>query len=588
MQACSCSFCGLRVELRQICGICEIMINRSSITATLEHTLEFLRSQGSYLIPAEAVTPLVERAATLLEKARVPGEVLYVGLLGGTGVGKSTVINALAQSEISSASDKRPFTDRAVVYRHRETPRGLEKISHLVRDADATHDSDVIRNLVLLDLPDFDSRMQENRRTLLAILPELDSIVWVASPEKYADAAFYRLIKEIAVNCDNFAFVLNKADQLIHRNGPDAYENLQRLTGDFLLRLKQDAGVDEPRIFGLSAAGELGDDQDPLLAGEFRRFREFLLKRHDAKEIASVKTGNLLEQTRRLLADLNTAVHPEEKEALLASVEQALVEDLEPKAAAGFKSSPILLDLQTSLTQWVMPLLLHSDSSIGPVRSFMKLLTLRGPRQSGAARGLEKVFRSAAESLSRDARSALEKMAAVMDTQMIRAFPRTKGLSRMETPEALLAKMTDTAHGLLAEEVEMRRKSLSGPFSFRTRLWQRILMALPLIVFIIRLSGPDSVAAWLDRPTLEGGLRIAMLFFTSLFGSEGLVGLVVLAMCELIIIWYLASARIKKLEKLADKLAASGIAHLQSGLDSVFDRLREERARDRSDNSKLN
>ena len=76
---------------------------------------------------------------------------------------------------------------------------------------------------------------------------------------------------------------------------------------------------------------------------------------------------------------------------------------------------------------------------------------------------------------------------------------------------------------------------------------------------------------------MEGALKIVLLFLTSLFGSEGLVGLAVLVMCELIIIWYLASNRIKKLEKWASRLADSGIMHLQSALDSVVARLRAER-----------
>ena len=45
---------------------------------------------------------------------------LTVGLLGGTGVGKSTLLNAIAGRTISRSGDRRPTTDRIVCYRHRD------------------------------------------------------------------------------------------------------------------------------------------------------------------------------------------------------------------------------------------------------------------------------------------------------------------------------------------------------------------------------------------------------------------------------------------------------------------------------------
>ena len=109
-------------------------LNRTSIAALLEQTLRFLEDEGAVLLPEDKRQSYIGTVKEILEKARHPGEVLYVGIMGGTGVGKSTLIDALARKEISRISEKRPFTDRAVVYRHRDTPRGLEKIISLLRD----------------------------------------------------------------------------------------------------------------------------------------------------------------------------------------------------------------------------------------------------------------------------------------------------------------------------------------------------------------------------------------------------------------------------------------------------------------------
>ena len=151
-------------------------MNRLSVAHILEQVQDFLQSDGALFLPEQQRDDHLQKTRSLLEKAREPGEVLYVGILGGTGVGKSTLIDALAREKISDASDKRPFTDRAVVYRHEDTPRGLEKVAHLIREQDAVHSSDTIRDLVLLDLPDFDSRDERNRATVMQILPLLDSV----------------------------------------------------------------------------------------------------------------------------------------------------------------------------------------------------------------------------------------------------------------------------------------------------------------------------------------------------------------------------------------------------------------------------
>jgi len=47
---------------------------------------------------------------TARERARFPGDAYVLALVGGTGVGKSTLLNALAGEEISTASARRPTT----------------------------------------------------------------------------------------------------------------------------------------------------------------------------------------------------------------------------------------------------------------------------------------------------------------------------------------------------------------------------------------------------------------------------------------------------------------------------------------------
>ena len=291
-------------------------------------------------------------------------------------MGKSTLINALAREKISDSSDRRPYTDKAVVYRYRDTARGLEKVSDLIRSPDAVHSAEEIRDLVLLDLPDFDSVEESNRHTVLRLLPELDSIVWVVSPEKYADAIFYRMVGNTGMHRDSFMFVFNKADELVGDGAPDRHGKLKEIQGDLTFRLRHEAGVEEPRVFSLSAANECrGTGYDTALAFEFQRFRDVLMVRRDAKEIASIKTVNLIEETRRLLSDLDAKIVPEEKARILKSICEMQAADLPEPYERGVE----IYEHEKTLQTCIMRHLVSDDSSIAPVQWAMNFLLQRRP-----------------------------------------------------------------------------------------------------------------------------------------------------------------------------------------------------------------
>jgi hypothetical protein len=551
-------------------------VNRSSLALTLERYLEFLRTDGLFLMSGEARDSFVQRTQILLQKAGQPGEALYVGILGGTGVGKSTLINALARNKISDSSDKRPFTDHAVVYRHKDTPRGLEKISPLIRENDAVHDSDIIKALVLLDLPDFDSIEQDNRKAVLEILSCLDSIVWVVSPEKYADVVFYRFVGQTLINTENFTFVLNKGDELIEGDAADPHSKLKEVLGDFTFRLKHEAGIEQPRVFILSAAQEVdGKNREPVLDSEFTRFRSFLMVRRDAKEIASVKTVNLVEETRHLLNGLNAAISPKEKKRLLDAIHDIQTEvSSEPPA-----SSLHLIDHENRLAERLFPLLMNEDTSIGLVRLAMRMLNLgRGSAARAFREDLDRIFLRTARAVSQGRRTEIEEVGARLDSEFLLAFPRTDGSESEENPEELMNMAVNQASKLLAQKLKQRKASVAGRLAGWRRLSQRLVLGIPALILIVRLAGQAAIEAWLEHPSLAGGLKIFVGFLTALFSSDGLTGLTVLLICQLFLIFYLGAKRIKKLEKEARSLAVSAMRDLDTSLDAAVRRIRQQRS----------
>lgn len=136
---------------------------------------------------------------------------LIIMLMGGTGVGKSTLLNALAGGHIAQASFARPTTRDPVVYYHEAIqPTRLDMaLQHCKL---VMHDRPALENKILVDTPDLDSNDLANRDKLLGLLPVADIVLYVGSQEKYHDKLGWDLFLKHRQR-RAFAFVLNKWDR---------------------------------------------------------------------------------------------------------------------------------------------------------------------------------------------------------------------------------------------------------------------------------------------------------------------------------------------------------------------------------------
>jgi 50S ribosome-binding GTPase len=145
-----------------------------------------------------------------------PSDAYVLALVGGTGVGKSSVLNALAGATVSTASVRRPTTSEPVAWVPAAERDGLAPLlAWLGVDDIREHEADGLRSVAILDLPDMDSVEAAHRERVEAVLPKVDAVAWVTDLEKYHDAVLHdAFLRTWVPRLDRQAVIVNKADRL--------------------------------------------------------------------------------------------------------------------------------------------------------------------------------------------------------------------------------------------------------------------------------------------------------------------------------------------------------------------------------------
>ena len=232
--------------------------------------------------------------ADALGRLGLTSDAYVLALIGGTGVGKSSLLNALAGESVSAASARRPTTEAPIAWIPAGDREALGPVLDWLGIADIReHDGEGLRSVAILDLPDMDSTSAAHRARVEALLPRIDGVAWVTDPEKYHDAALHDgFLRTWVARLGRQAMVLNKADRL---DAPDRDRVRRDLESD-LARLRSDSGGP---VAVLVSSARPNDGSDPDLDA----LRAWLAEGVTAKSIVRARLAASVVDHARRLAD---------------------------------------------------------------------------------------------------------------------------------------------------------------------------------------------------------------------------------------------------------------------------------------------
>lgn len=161
-----------------------------SVVSILDRLDRVAAYEGTWTPLSNQMSLLKERVAEIRVREDRLDDLLVVALVGGSGVGKSTLLNALAGDELAQTSEFRPCTTEPTIYHPPGARLDLFESGRSVSGSALEH-------LVIVDTPDSDTIVPEHRHRVIDVVSKCDLILICADSEKYLDEATWSLVRPI-------------------------------------------------------------------------------------------------------------------------------------------------------------------------------------------------------------------------------------------------------------------------------------------------------------------------------------------------------------------------------------------------------
>ena len=267
-------------------------------------------------------------AEYLLPRAADLDAPLLVVILGSTGSGKSSLLNALAGGPVSPSGVLRPTTRRPIAVIHSDDMGGRIATVSEHSGLELRPDANARRGLVLVDAPDFDSVEVENRGRALGLLEVADLVIFVTTATRYADQVPWEVLGRVRQRGVPLLTVLNRL--------PPGADDAHAVIRDYRELLQRGGVIAQAASGALEVVavpeGALDETRDALQAEAVASVRDALdrlvASREERRELA-----------RRGLAGALSGV-PEAVEAIAGQIdeEQRAVGELREAADRAYRS----------------------------------------------------------------------------------------------------------------------------------------------------------------------------------------------------------------------------------------------------------
>lgn len=256
----------------------------------------------------------------LLPRLRELSAPALVVVAGSTGAGKSTLVNSLLGEEVSLAGVLRPTTRQPVLVHH---PADGELLAaHPLREGmEVVAREGVPRGLALVDAPDLDSLVAENREQAERLLEAADLWLFVTTAARYGDALPWQVLDRAAERKVAMAMVLNRVPR----------DAVLTVRADLLRRLGE-RGLSSVPLFLVPDAGPHEGLLEASAVAPVRRWLAVLAGADRAQSIIARTQRGALAALRPWVAELVAAVQAQVDAR--ADLEARVAEALAGPAAA--------------------------------------------------------------------------------------------------------------------------------------------------------------------------------------------------------------------------------------------------------------